>query len=126
MIIYSTTENRKEINMKKLIILFILFLPFTAKADYYLQTALIAHSADWMQTRYIVQNKEFHEKNPILGRHPSMSRVNNYFVVTLFLIIIINNLIPEKYRAKYRKYLAYALTLNVARNRFIGLRIKLK
>lgn len=40
--------------------------------------ATILLTADWLQTRYI-STHGYSELNPILGRHPSIGRVNNYF-----------------------------------------------
>lgn len=48
---------------------------------------------DWAQTRTIAKDPEFEELNPILGKKPSLGRVNSYFAllglahfgVTMFL-----------------------------------------
>src|SRR6185295_8693501 len=41
---------------------------------------LMLDGVDWAQTRRIAKNpQQFHETNPILGRHPSVGLVNNYF-----------------------------------------------
>jgi hypothetical protein len=46
--------------------------------------ALLATTViDWGQTRYISNNKNFHEDNPFLGSHPSMGRVNTHFALSL-------------------------------------------
>jgi len=43
-------------------------------------TALLV--ADWAQTRWIVKNPgDVHERNLILGPHPSTGQVNNYFAM---------------------------------------------
>ena len=41
----------------------------------------VALYADYRQTRVIAENPGiWHEKNPLLGDHPSTSRVRNYFL----------------------------------------------
>src|SRR3990167_900711 len=43
--------------------------------------ALTVWAVDWGQTRYIAKHpREFHEYNILLGEHPSVTRVNNYFI----------------------------------------------
>lgn len=46
-------------------------------------TWLVLHAVDWGQTRYIAKNPDrFYEQNPILGKHPSVGRVNAYSALT--------------------------------------------
>lgn len=54
------------------------------KTDTGLEVAwLTLHALDWGQTRYIARNPDlFYERNPILGDHPSVGRVNTYFALT--------------------------------------------
>jgi hypothetical protein len=41
---------------------------------------LLLDGMDWAQTRTIAKNpQQYHETNPILGKHPSVGFVNNYF-----------------------------------------------
>lgn len=58
-------------------------------------TALIC--VDWMQTQEIV--KDSHEEmNPVLGKHPSMKRVNITIGSAIVLSFIIAKMLPSKYR----------------------------
>jgi hypothetical protein len=58
-------------------------------------TALMV--GDWGQTRYIAQHPgEYHETNPILGRHPSTSAVDLYFMGALIVHPVISYLLPSK------------------------------
>ena len=48
------------------------------KASHFATNALTI--VDWAQTRYIAKHPgRYYETNPLLGRHPSVSRVDNYF-----------------------------------------------
>lgn len=42
-------------------------------------TALGTLVVDWGQTRAIVKDPKRHEKNPILGPHPTLEQVDTYF-----------------------------------------------
>ena len=39
-------------------------------------------AVDWLQTRNIARNPAYHEQNAVLGLHPSIGQVNNYFLIT--------------------------------------------
>ncbi len=61
-------------------------------------TALRA--ADWRQTVTISKNPDmYYEKiNPILGRHPSTTDVNMWFLTTAIIHPIVTHYLPKKYR----------------------------
>lgn len=80
---------------------------------------LALHGIDWAQTRSISKNPQFlHETNPILGEHPSVGKVNNYFLATgLAHALIANQLPPEL--AKIFQYGTIGLEAGVTgRNKF--------
>jgi len=52
----------------------------TDKALLVSSTALLM--LDWFQTLGIAEIDTLHERNPILGRHPSAGTVNTYFLLT--------------------------------------------
>ena len=67
---------------------------FTIQGVYYLLKWI-----DWRQTRYIAKNPRYwHEVNPILGKHPSVSTVDKYFLITTVLHTAITHYLPKKYR----------------------------
>lgn len=88
------------------------------KEDTYRQTALAALLVtDWAQTRWIVKNPQTTmqpssatgrpgpmqitsrvEGNPILGEHPSIGKVNNYFAASLVGHAAIAYLLPPELR----------------------------
>lgn len=54
---------------------------------------------DWGQTRTIAKNPDrWYEKNPILGRHPSVAEVDRYFIACLIGNVMITHILPEKWR----------------------------
>ena len=55
------------------------------------------HVIDWGQTLRIADNPDqYHEKNPILGRHPSRGRVNTYMLAGAILHPVVTWLLPEE------------------------------
>ena len=62
-------------------------------------TYYILKFIDWRQTRYIAKNPhQWHEMNPILGRHPSVNTVDTYFLITTILHTVISYYLPQPYR----------------------------
>lgn len=117
--------------MKRFIVITILLLASTAdaewdKTDTALQaTYTVLHIIDWGQTRWIAKNpyiyndktfttsygeiihysdsfKENPEANFILGRHPSVNKVNIYFASTLIAHTTVSYILPKKYRTYWQ------------------------
>lgn len=75
------------------------FDKWTKKNTIYQLIYTALHIVDWMQTRFVAKNPErFYELNPLLGKHPSISNVNIYFILTLIGHIVISYTLPSKYR----------------------------
>jgi hypothetical protein len=54
--------------------------------------------ADWLQTREFVRNRpDLEEKNPILGTHPSISKVDKYILAGFLTYNIAAVILPDKY-----------------------------
>ena len=95
-------------------------------------TALLA--TDWGQTRYIATHPgEYHELNPLLGPHPSVSTVNAHFTVAIPLYWLTAWALPTKEDHGYkrfinREYLTIAVAVyegaNVGNNARVGIGIK--
>ena len=68
------------------------------KSDTAYELAYMAtHAIDWRQTRYIAKNPDkFYERNPILGKHPSVSDVDKYFAITAIAHSGVSYLLPNK------------------------------
>lgn len=92
--------------MKILFVIFILFFAITSKAQFLhdwstldktlLATSTAANVVDWGQTRTIAMNPDqWRERNPLLGEHPSVGRVNNYFIARLILAPVLAHYLPE-------------------------------
>ena len=80
---------------------------------------------DWGQTRYVANHPQQYEEivNPFLGKHPSVARVNNWFIGSLAVNNGIMVALPKKYRPYYAGVVtAYEVRL-VIRNNSIGVKI---
>ena len=71
-----------------------------SKRDIALEAAYIAlHTVDYLQTRQIAKHPDkWHERNPVLGRHPSVGEVGTFFLGTAIVQLGVAHLLPEKYR----------------------------
>lgn len=92
--------------------------------DKVLLTAVEAsYYIDYRQTRQIAVNpRRYYEHNQIMGEHPSVGRVNNYFLASAIGTYLLADVLPENYR---RLFLSGALTVEVVtivHNHKIGLR----
>jgi hypothetical protein len=70
------------------------------KTDTILEGIFIAETViDWGQTRDIaLRPSQYAESNPILGKHPSLSKVDTYFPVAIIAHGVISMALPPKYR----------------------------
>lgn len=97
--------------------------PWT-REDTYRQTAVaVLQVVDWGQTRYIAKHSEFHEVNPLIGKHPSIGRVNNYFAISIPANIAISALVPSKYRALWQTGRLMVQVSLVSYNKGVGIGI---
>ncbi len=79
---------------------------------------------DWAQTREIAVNNDYLEENPILGKRPSIGRVNTYFVCALALNNIIGRTLPDPW-AKFWYSSVFMIQVTTIRNN-VGLGIKMR
>ena len=111
-------------------IIFFLLFPSIAfadqwtSADTYREITYQTFAAiDWIQTRHIAQNSDYWEQNVILGNHPSVAKVNQYFAVTGVAHYLISKALPEKYRTPFQ-YITVGIEIGAVSHNFsIGLRI---
>ena len=70
------------------------------QADSAREAAYLAlHVVDWGQTLEIADNPgQYHERNPVLGDHPSRGRVNAWFAGTALLHPVVSYLLPDDLR----------------------------
>lgn len=96
-----------------------------SKTDIAFEAAyLTLHVVDWGQTLDIVNRHEtYHERNPILGKHPTREQVNTYFALTALAHIAIAHWLDTPYR-NYFQIATIALEVAVIDNNYaIGLRM---
>ena len=86
------------------IILIILFTgcatdPWTKNQKILQGTSTALHMIDWGQTLNIADEPDkYEEMNPIIGKHPSRSRVNTYFALSGLAKIAIAHIMPSEHR----------------------------
>lgn len=80
-------------------------------------------AADWSQTRYIVQHPNIHyEKNSHLGRHPSASSVDAYFIASVLFHGAVSAALPPKWRGAWQ-YISIGYQVSIVeKNHRIGIR----
>ena len=114
-----------------LAILFLAALPVQAgdwtRADTARESTYLAlHVIDWGQTRNIAhrESEDYYEKvNPILGRHPSIGRVNTYMTVSAVAHVGIAYVLPPSWRSVFQyTTMGYVTGLIVSNDR-IGLKV---
>ena len=86
----------------------------------------LAIVADWGQTRYIAQHpQEYYEAfNPVLGAHPSVGKVDAWFIGALAVNNGVMVVLPKKYRPWYAGVVTAVETHFVVRNNSLGIRIR--
>ena len=75
-----------------------------SKADTALQlTWTTMHVLDWSQTRKIAKEPErFWERNSIMGKHPSVDKVDVIFAMSAILDVAIARMLPRPYRTYFQ------------------------
>lgn len=119
--------------MKYLIPLLLLIPDFCeadewSKADTAREAAyLILHVVDWGQTRNIVhrhqRGEDYWEANPILGKYPSIKRVDSYMAFSMLAHIGIAYVLPRGWRESFQYTTAGLKTGLIINNNSIGLRV---
>lgn len=77
---------------------------------------------DYGQTRFIAKNTwTQHESNPMLGRYPSMGRVNRHFLAASLASYLVADFLPSEQRTWFLGGLAVVQLGVVAHNYSIGI-----
>ena len=78
---------------------------------------------DWLQTRSIVNNPNFIETNPLLGKEPTRKQVDAFFIANLLLLNYVgeNNMGTRK--GTFYGILTVERLLTVLHNKKIGVTI---
>ena len=116
----------------KFLLLFFLLIPACCQADEWTKTDtareaayLILHVVDWGQTRNIVhrRDKGYWEANPILGKYPSIKRVDSYFSFMAVAHVAVAYVLPRGWREGFQYTTAGLKTGLIINNNSIGLRV---
>ena len=96
------------------------------KKDTYTELAFLSiHFLDYQTTIDIAKKPNLYvEKNIILGEHPSIGRVNTYFISTAIIHPIISYYLPKKYRKTFQYFSIGVSTLAVTNNLSCGLKFQ--
>lgn len=87
--------------------------------------ALAALAVDWGQTRAIAQQPmRYEERNPILGQHPSIGRVNSYFALAMIGTAGLALALPREHSRIFLGGLILLETAVVVSNHGIGIRAR--
>lgn len=115
------------------VLLLLWMLPFSAhaadswtKEDTYREViALTFRFIDYKTTLDIARNPDkYQEANPILGKHPSIARVNTWFLVTTIIHPIISSTLPKEYRKAFQ-YISIGISGTAATlNLWSGLKVE--
>ena len=82
----------------------------------------VIHVIDWGQTLDIADNPDrYHEINPLIGRHPSRSKVNAYMAASALIHPVVTYFIPTEYRWYWLGGTLALSTACVVNNNAIGL-----
>lgn len=116
--------------MKNIILLCSFLMALPALADDWTRgdsAREIAHgfllAIDHSQTVYTARHPDrFQEYNKLMGQHPSVGRVNSYFLLAEALHIGISNALPHSWREPFQ-YLTLGSEIGaVGRNVWVGIR----
>lgn len=82
------------------------------------------HVVDWGQTRYIAKHPDkFYEINPLIGKHPSTSKVDIYMAGTTLLHPVVSGYLKPEYR-KWFQYITIGISGGcVINNASIGVKV---
>lgn len=93
-------------------------------ADTVRQAAYLSlHYADWRQTIQLAEHPDYHELNPIIGKHPSRQRVDNYFAATAVAHTAVSVMLPPRWRSRWQYFTIATQGLVVHHNYQIGWRV---
>lgn len=86
---------------------------------------MVLHAMDWAQTRNIARNPDrYFEYNSIIGRHPSVGRVDAYMATSALLHIGVTRVLPAEYRAAWQ-YITIGVKAGLVQHNFsVGLSAK--
>lgn len=78
-------------------------------------------AVDYLQTRDIITNGNYYEVNPVIGKYPSMTRLN---VISIGYLFLHRYMQDTQYQRGWNITMAISHTAAVAHNYKIGVKIK--
>lgn len=120
-------------------LLLILLLPATLQAEERVWSKtevslLVAYQAarfvDWRQTLNIAKQRNpdgshvWYEANPLLGRHPSVGRVNTHYAISAIGVTALAHYLPNRYRKPFLTGAVVFEVAIVARNYNLGIAMR--
>ncbi len=113
-------------NITLIVVIFSCSYVFAADTvDSWKRTANILLTVDWLQTRDVASsNGIYSETNPILGTHPSIGSVNNYFLASVALLNLADYVLPQRYAKFIYQAVSIVEVSAVTHNTHIGVRLK--
>jgi hypothetical protein len=87
-------------------------------------TAAVGLLVDWAQTRQAL-HQGWSEGNPVLGPHPSTSRLTAYNLVALPTVVGVGALLPTRWRTLWYTAVTLVETAAITKNASLGLHIGL-
>ena len=110
-----------------LIVMLLFFNPNAepmSRQDIALEATYMAfHVADWGQTRDITMSPNYGEGNHILGRDPSIERINRYFLSTAILHAGIVKSLSKEYRTIFQTITISIEAGFVRHNASVGMKV---
>ena len=77
---------------------------------------------DWSQTRTIAQHPDrFMEYNPLIGRHPSIGRVDTWMAVGMVSHYVVSRSLNRRWRRTFQVYTTVAEIAVAGNNRRVGI-----
>src|SRR5512145_3387652 len=97
--------------------------PWSSKDKLLEGAFVLATALDWRQTRDIKHHPHLYEQNRIMGRHPSDTTVDTYFLTTVLLHALVADQLNGKWRTAWQ-YTWIGLEVGtVQRNYALGIRL---
>lgn len=114
-----------------LLILFLLFPVISYASDWNSADSIrevswqIINFIDYGQTLGIAKNPDkYYERNPIIGKHPSVGTVNVYMIGSAVLHPVVSYFLPKKYRQIWQYGTIITSGICVINNNSIGVGVK--
>ena len=109
--------------MKTLLVL-IMLCPFAVKADtnkVFEYAAYATTLGDYFQTRDIIQNPNYIEANPVLGKYPTLSQLNWFFGTQLLTTYLMQS---SKYALYWNMAMSFSHGNAIIHNYNLGVKFR--